>query len=470
MLFLFAFPSCLVNSLMEYVTKLMGLSFRKRLTDYFHSRYLQQLYYYKICNLDTRIPNPDQRLTQDIEKWATSLASLILNFFKPLLDIVMFTRKLVEFIGIRGPAYTLGWYFISGVIIRFISPEFGRLTAQEQRNEGDYRNTHSEILNHSEEIAFLQGHKWEKELLNKKFANLHRHVDDMLMKRFYMGIFDNMLVKYGSFVCGYGVLALPVFGPGHETYLKRVGSDPSKITKDYVRNSSLLINLSKAIGKLVVSYKDVQSLAGYTHLVYEVKNVLDDFDKNIYQRAQVSDKAKVKLGNNGIINNNSENIKFENVPIVSPTGDVLVESISFEINKGMNLFITGPNGCGKSSLFRILGELWPASGGIVNKPPKEDIFYIPQRPYLPSGKLRDQLIYPHTEDHMKKVKKVTDSDLDKLMALIQLDNLVAREGGWDKENEWDDVLAGGEKQRIAMARLFYHSPKFAILDECTSQV
>ena len=56
---------------------------------------------------------------------------------------------------------------------------------------------------------------------------------------------------------------------------------------------------------------------------------------------------------------------------------------------------------------------------------------------------------------MKKVKKVTDSDLDKLMALIQLDNLVAREGGWDKENEWDDVLAGGEKQRIAMARLFF---------------
>lgn len=147
-LLLFAFPSCLINSLMEYVTKLMGLCFRERMTNYFNSRYLQQLYYYKICNLDTRIPNPDQRLTQDIEKWSQSLSSLILNFMKPLLDIVMFTRKLIQLIGIRGPIATLGWYFISGIIIRFISPEFGKLTAQEQKHEGDYRNTHSELLNH----------------------------------------------------------------------------------------------------------------------------------------------------------------------------------------------------------------------------------------------------------------------------------------------------------------------------------
>jgi ATP-binding cassette subfamily D (ALD) protein 3 len=76
-------------------------------------------------------------------------------------------------------------------------------------------------------------------------------------KRFLMGIFDSMLVKYGAFMVGYAIVGLPVFGPKSEAYLKSVGNDSSKITKDFVRNSSLLINLSKAIGRVVVSYKEI---------------------------------------------------------------------------------------------------------------------------------------------------------------------------------------------------------------------
>ena len=85
----------------------------------------------------------------------------------------------------------------------------------------------------------------------------------------------------------------------------------------------------------------------------------------------------------------SDKILFESVPILSPNGDTLVKSMNFEISPGMHLMISGPNGCGKSSLFRILGELWPLFGGKLHKPSIEKIFYIPQRPYLPNGTLRD---------------------------------------------------------------------------------
>ena len=99
-----------------------------------------------------------------------------------------------------------------------------------------------------------------------------------------MGTFDSMLVKYGAVMVGYAILGLPVFGPGSEEYLLKIGSDPSVITRDYVRNSSLLINLAKSIGKLVVSYKEIQELAGYTTVVSEMRDVLLDLNAGTYKR------------------------------------------------------------------------------------------------------------------------------------------------------------------------------------------
>jgi ATP-binding cassette subfamily D (ALD) long-chain fatty acid import protein len=105
----------------------------------------------------------------------------------------------------------------------------------------------------------------------------------------------------------------------------------------------------------------------------------------------------------------------------------------------------------------------------VKKPAFEDIFYIPQRPYLSRGTLRDQIIYPDSLYEFR-AKDGSEESLRQILATLEIESILDRPNGWDAVEEWRDVFSGGLQQRIAMARLFYHKPKYAILDECTSSV
>lgn len=264
---------------------------------------------------------------------------------------------------------------------------------------------------------------------------------------------------------------------------RHIDSTYAERMEDYFRSGKMLIKLSEAMGRLVLSGRELTRLAGFTARVTEMMDVLSDLDAGKYQRTMLQssdddDASKASttsadgLGlypNKGTLVHKDHVIAFADVPLVTPNGDVLVQSLNLEVKSGMNVVVAGPNGCGKSSLFRILGELWPLFGGTLTKPARNGLFYIPQRPYLTLGSLRDQVIYPHSREDMAAHNK-TDADLVEFLEKVQLGYLVGREGGWDVVSDWADVLSGGEKQRVAMARLFYHKPQFAILDECTSAV
>ena len=129
---LYSIPSAIINSLLEYLNKILGLFFRQNLTKYLHNKYLSGMCYYQITNLDNRIQNPDQIFTNDIEKLSYAISNLYSNFAKPLLDVVLFTRKLTNTIGIEGPIILISWYIFTVIIMRYISPPFGKLTAIEQ--------------------------------------------------------------------------------------------------------------------------------------------------------------------------------------------------------------------------------------------------------------------------------------------------------------------------------------------------
>lgn len=120
----------------------------------------------------------------------------------------------------------------------------------------------------------------------------------------------------------------------------------------------------------------------------------------------------------------------------------------------------------------MIAGLWPVYRGLVSRPRNngtDGIMFLPQRPYLSIGTLRDQVIYPDGEVEMR-AKGRTDEELTRILQEAHLGHLLGREGGFDTRKEWKNVLSGGEKQRMAIARILYHEPRYAVIDEGTSAI
>lgn len=424
--------------------------------------------FYTLSALDDRINNPDQLITVDVSPFSNSLAELYSNLAKPILDMVIYNYSLSKSVGGEGLFMMSLLVQISANVMRALTPPFGKYVADEARLEGEFRFQHTRLIDYSEEIALYHGQEAEKDTLDKGYFTLIKHVNRILRRRFYHGFMEDFVIKYFWGALGLVLCSVPVFFRIPGQALKGVGDR----TESFVTNRRMLLSSSDAFGRVMFSYKEISELAGYTSRVSALLDVMDDVTAGHFEKKLVSSASTVEntvvLGGRGTVTQ-SDSIEFKDVPIVSPNGDVLVKKLSFAISPGEHLLIVGPNGCGKSSLFRILGGLWPVYGGTVKKPDFEDIFYIPQRPYLSRGTLRDQIIYPDSLFDFR-ARNASDDELRRILGILEIDSIVDRPGGWDAVEEWRDVFSGGLQQRVAMARLFYHKPKYAILDECTSSV
>ncbi|KAH9827607.1 ABC transporter, ABC-D family, PMP type [Teratosphaeria destructans] len=495
-----AVPATFTNSMLSYHQTTLSLAYRTRLTKHVHEKYLNNMTFYTLSALDDRIKNADQLITVDIAKFSNSLAELYSNLAKPVLDLITYNWSLSRSVGGEGLFAMSLMVQLSASVMRALTPPFGKYVADEARLEGEFRFQHSRLIDYSEEVALYAGHEAEKDTLDKGYFTLIKHVNRILRRRFYHGIMEDFVIKYFWGALGLMLCSVPVFFKLPSEGAGASAANLGDRTESFVTNRRLLLSSSDAFGRLMFSSKEISQLAGYTSRVSTLLEVISDiqrghFEKALVSSASVDSNAAVLAGRGEL--EEGEDINFEDVPIVSPNGDILVKALSFHINRGDHLLIVGPNGCGKSSLFRILGGLWPVYGGKVRKPPSDDIFYIPQRPYLSKGTLRQQILYPDSLLDMR-AKGVGDRELVKILTALGIESLLGISTGetWnsdapasptdtrptasisassisaalDVEAEWSDVLSTGNQQRIAAARLFYHRPKYAILDECTASL
>jgi len=196
------------------------------------------------------------------------------------------------------------------------------------------------------------------------------------------------------------------------------------------------------------AYKDLLELAGLTTRLYTLLSTLHNLPPlpipSNSPSVEVSH-VDVKVPTTAVADNEDEDY------VPTSNEQVLVKDLTFKLEEGEHLMVTGSNGVGKTSVARVLAGLWPVQeGGEVRRPVDDGrmgVFVVPQRVYMVEGTLLDQMIYPHSYVEFKESGK-TEADLMGILTAVHLAYLPAREGGWSARKEWRDVLSGGEKQRV----------------------
>ena len=425
----------------------LALIWRRHLTKQITAKLLLDKNYFRIACLERRGLQAEQVIVEDVEKLTSSIAELWTEAVKPLVDFVWFNAGVVRLTGWGGLGW-LGLYMISGsTFLRLVRPDLAGLTGEKERLDGEFSQIHSRLAANSESIAFLDGGKTERAIIDSKFSAKLAHQKKQKRVEHMYGVADQFVSQF-----------LPQNAAWILSLLykqNRPDQSDASLTHDLRYLGTVVSQAFSSLGTLVELSGKWESSRGHLNRVAALMRAIESplIDSRIQSGRHVIGEGST--------------ITFESVDIATPGRDqLLIGGLSFELawDKDRGLMVAGASGSGKSSLLRVIQGLWSPGAGIVTSDPAQ-IHYIPTRPYCPEGRLADLVSYP-------ELSKSDDSDhIAQMLAAVKVGYLVDREGLFGTgRSDWDVRLSLGEQQRIAVARCLFRNWKFVLLDECTSAV
>ncbi|WP_411836080.1 ABC transporter ATP-binding protein/permease [Pseudomonas chlororaphis subsp. aurantiaca] len=421
-----------------YLTQMLTIRWRAWLTEKHFARWLDHKNYYQL-EQGGYTDNPDQRISEDLNSFTSNTLGLALGLLRTVVSLVSFSIILwgvsgsIDVFGYTIPGYMFWCALVYAAVGSWLTHLIGRrligLNNNQQRFEADLRFSMVRVRENAESIALYDGEPNENKRLSTRFGMVwHNFWDIMKVSK-----------RLTFFTSGYGQIAIIfpfiVAAPRYLTGKIELG--------ELMQINSAFGNVQESFSWFITAYSELAAWRATCDRLLSFRQAMSENE----ERAPAID-----------VQSQGETLQVHNLGLDLADGRHLLAGAEMTVSPGERLMLSGRSGSGKSTLLRAMGRLWPAGHGSIRMPAERYLF-LPQKPYLPIGSLREALSYPQSGDTYLQERYA------QVLETCRLPHLVSR---LDESKHWQRMLSPGEQQRLAFARALLYAPQWLYMDEATS--